>query len=269
MQTCFIYDCTPRFVQFCALSESRYTGKERDTESGLDYFGARYYASTMGRFMSPDPSRLSVDFQDPQTWNRYTYVLNRPLTMIDRNGKWPTEIHNEIIDNAFPNLSNRQRQILKDISAKQDSVTSGGQGTDVAYEHAMRNANQTVAEAKALYDNYVANQGDIAQDAQMDWYLQEPDWPALSDEALGDFGKALHAVLDSTSPAHEGFQVWKHWLHFGRDMDHKGREATITPMQMRSAVAAARSQFNDVFNRFGFQAFQDQPVYVVTSRIIY
>jgi RHS repeat-associated protein len=32
-----------------------FTGKERDTESGNDYFGARYYASSMGRFMSPDP----------------------------------------------------------------------------------------------------------------------------------------------------------------------------------------------------------------------
>jgi len=33
---------------------SRYSGKERDAESGNDYFGARYYASSMGRFMSPD-----------------------------------------------------------------------------------------------------------------------------------------------------------------------------------------------------------------------
>ncbi|HXS11613.1 MAG TPA: RHS repeat-associated core domain-containing protein, partial [Acidobacteriaceae bacterium] len=37
----------------------KFTGKERDTESGLDYFGARYYASSMGRFMSPDPSGLA------------------------------------------------------------------------------------------------------------------------------------------------------------------------------------------------------------------
>jgi RHS repeat-associated protein len=40
------------------FSRYRYTGKERDTESGNDYFGARYYASSMGRFMSPDPSGL-------------------------------------------------------------------------------------------------------------------------------------------------------------------------------------------------------------------
>jgi RHS repeat-associated protein len=37
----------------------KFTGKERDTESGNDYFGARYYSSSMGRFLSPDPSGLS------------------------------------------------------------------------------------------------------------------------------------------------------------------------------------------------------------------
>ena len=37
-----------------APQKHHFTGKERDTESGLDYFGARYYTSSMGRFMSPD-----------------------------------------------------------------------------------------------------------------------------------------------------------------------------------------------------------------------
>lgn len=47
------------------------TGKERDTESGNDYFGARYYASTMGRFLSPDEANLSaiMHMDDPQSWN--------------------------------------------------------------------------------------------------------------------------------------------------------------------------------------------------------
>ena len=49
-----MYDCTPEYVRLCALDASRYTSKERDQETGLDYGGARYYASSMGRFMSPD-----------------------------------------------------------------------------------------------------------------------------------------------------------------------------------------------------------------------
>jgi RHS repeat-associated protein len=70
-----------------AQHESRYTGKERDTESGLDYFGARYYSSNTGRFMSPDPLGPWVaDATNPQTWNMYSYALNNPLTNIDPSG---------------------------------------------------------------------------------------------------------------------------------------------------------------------------------------
>lgn len=54
MQTDYIYDCTRRFAHSYGLISFRFTGKERDTESGNDYFEARYYSSAMGRFMSPD-----------------------------------------------------------------------------------------------------------------------------------------------------------------------------------------------------------------------
>jgi RHS repeat-associated protein len=68
---------------------SHYTGKERDAESGNDYFGARYYASSMGRWMSPDPSMESEILEVPQTWNRYSYVYNRPLYGTDPDGRCP------------------------------------------------------------------------------------------------------------------------------------------------------------------------------------
>src|ERR1700719_2099268 len=67
---------------------SRYTGKERDTESGNDYFGARYYASTMGRWMSPDWSAKEepvpyVKLDNPQSLNLYGYVGNNPFSRVD------------------------------------------------------------------------------------------------------------------------------------------------------------------------------------------
>jgi RHS repeat-associated protein len=65
---------------------SRCTGKERDTESGLDYFGARYYGSNMGRFMSPDPWLGSMDIANPQSLNRYSYAQNNPLKYTDPTG---------------------------------------------------------------------------------------------------------------------------------------------------------------------------------------
>ena len=58
----------------------KFTGKERDGESGLDYFGARHYASSMGRFMQPDPAGIWVaDLTVPQSWNLYSYALNNPI----------------------------------------------------------------------------------------------------------------------------------------------------------------------------------------------
>jgi len=68
-------------------TEQHFTGKERDSDSGNDYFGARYYTSTMGRFSSPDPGWfLSTRLRNPQTWNLYSYVLNNPLRFVDPDG---------------------------------------------------------------------------------------------------------------------------------------------------------------------------------------
>jgi RHS repeat-associated protein len=70
-----------------------YTGKERDTESGNDYFGARYYASSMGRFLSPDWSAKVTPvpyakLDNPQSLNLYAYVGNNPMTRFDPDGHW-------------------------------------------------------------------------------------------------------------------------------------------------------------------------------------
>jgi len=71
--------------------KSRYTGKERDTESGNDYFGARYFGSSMGRFMSPDwsddPDPVPfADLENPQSLNLYAFAGNNPLSAVDEDG---------------------------------------------------------------------------------------------------------------------------------------------------------------------------------------
>ena len=74
-----------------ATDHYKFTGKERDIESGLDSFGARYYSSNMGRFMSPDWSDSPVpipfgDLNDPQSLNLYSYVRNNPISGVDLDG---------------------------------------------------------------------------------------------------------------------------------------------------------------------------------------
>lgn len=66
---------------------SRSTGKERDQETGLDYFGARYFSRGQGRFTSPDEPLIDQDPSDPQSWNLYSYVRNNPLRSIDSTGR--------------------------------------------------------------------------------------------------------------------------------------------------------------------------------------
>ena len=82
----------------------KFTNKERDVETGFDYFEARYYASPHGRFISVDPYNLALEKQfasdakkaetqfkgylsNPQRWARYTYTLNNPLVFTDPHGE--------------------------------------------------------------------------------------------------------------------------------------------------------------------------------------
>src|SRR2546425_2524123 len=68
-----------------------FTGKERDSESGLDNFGARYYSSSMGRWATPDWSArpAAVPYAvlgNPQSLNLYSYVKNNPVSLTDPDG---------------------------------------------------------------------------------------------------------------------------------------------------------------------------------------
>ncbi|WP_420239026.1 RHS repeat-associated core domain-containing protein [Telmatobacter bradus] len=72
-------------------TEHHFTGKERDTESGNDYFEARYYGSNFGRFLTPDWSAKVepvpyAKMDNPQSLNLYVYVLNNPLRSFDADG---------------------------------------------------------------------------------------------------------------------------------------------------------------------------------------
>jgi RHS repeat-associated protein len=80
-------------LQFLANDSNHYkfTGKERDAETQLDYFGARYYSNGLGRFITPDWSTVPVpvpyaDLTDPQSLNQYSYVRNIPTVRADADG---------------------------------------------------------------------------------------------------------------------------------------------------------------------------------------
>lgn len=66
----------------------QFTQKERDVETGLDNFVARFYSATHGRFTSCDPNSVgSRQIINPQRWNLYVFVLNNPLVLYDPDGQ--------------------------------------------------------------------------------------------------------------------------------------------------------------------------------------
>jgi RHS repeat-associated protein len=97
---------------------SRCTGKERDAESGLDNFGARFDTSSLGRFMTPDPLMASGHVSDPRTWNRYTYALNDPLQFTDPTGM---EVSSACADN-------KTCEITVKVNVVWDNTANHGKG---------------------------------------------------------------------------------------------------------------------------------------------
>ncbi len=85
------YDYTPfgeEVVNPPVQDPRRFAGKEWDAESDLNYFGARYFASEIGRFTSVDPVlEQDTALTNPLRWNRYGYGLNNPLRNVDADGR--------------------------------------------------------------------------------------------------------------------------------------------------------------------------------------
>jgi RHS repeat-associated protein len=108
---------------------ARFTGKERDTESGLDYFVKRYHASSLGRFMSPDPfipfnlkkDKFQAWISNPQHWNKYAYGLNNPLLYVDPSGMTETIyywLNNSLSDEQKKFFQEHKIEILNAIADK-------------------------------------------------------------------------------------------------------------------------------------------------------
>jgi RHS repeat-associated protein len=132
----------------------KFTGKERDNETGLDFFGARYYATVQGRFTTTDPTYFQfVMLVDPQRLNLYGYARNNPLKWVDPEGEQLYLRGNEdwLTTNVLHKMAGGQEEFDKyfDISDGQVVVRDG---VDIS------NANEGIQELAGLAtatENYV------------------------------------------------------------------------------------------------------------------
>jgi RHS repeat-associated protein len=104
-------------------TEHHFTGKEHDAESGNDYFDARYYNSTMGRFMSPDWSAQEepipyAKLDDPQSLNLYAYVENNPLDRMDVDGHTPdVTFESKELEDDFDDMAAKSPSFKTELDA--------------------------------------------------------------------------------------------------------------------------------------------------------
>ena len=118
----------------------QFTQKERDTETGLDYFLARYYGSTQGRFTSPDPIIISdKQVENPPLWNLYSCVGNNPLAYTDPTGMELVQL-GQHTDEQIKRRQAEIKQQLKDLTQNK----SISKNERKAQEKALKAENKTL-----------------------------------------------------------------------------------------------------------------------------
>lgn len=103
-----------------------FTSKERDSETGLDWFATRYFSFAQGRFTSPDQPFAGQHADDPQSWNMYAYVRNNPLRYTDPDGR-----------DCFEGLSSCGSYLMGGAKGVVNLLTSGALNAPTALANAL------------------------------------------------------------------------------------------------------------------------------------
>jgi RHS repeat-associated protein len=136
-------------------NDYKFTGKKRDIETGLDYFGARYYSNGLGRWVSPDWAAKATSvpyalFSDPQTLNLYSYVRSTPTTRYDVDGHCPDGICIDITKMTQQQLDH-QAELTKQVAiGAAKAVGSAAYHAVMSSNPVLQAIDHHVGEPKAL-----------------------------------------------------------------------------------------------------------------------
>jgi RHS repeat-associated protein len=150
-------------------SPLRFAGKERDAETGLDYFGGRYYAPSTGRFSTVDPVLpLDTAQLDPQLFNRYVYVRNNPLRFVDPDGRCLWDL---CVGEIAVTLGVSKAVVVGGMMASALSVAIWNKRTEIA-ESTSQLITMTASGMRSAVDA-------VYQSSRRDPYVLPDDYPTL------------------------------------------------------------------------------------------
>lgn len=203
-----------------------FTGRENDSTS-LYYYRTRYYSPQLQRFLSQDRTGFSGG-----NLNLYGYAANSPLKYSDPLGLWSTPAHDYFLKNRFGDIDPQLfGQLMAGSQATDDWVTLFL--PSFSPEHAMTPIWGDKKKAKEEMCNHAKN--------HMNQFKQY-----LNNDAQGlayfHLGMALHPVMDSTSPLHQGMQRWPsnivHHGERGEGLDEITPELETRTVNLMGAVAS-------------------------------
>jgi RHS repeat-associated protein len=161
----------------------KFTGKERDTESGLDDFAARFYTSNYGRFLSADDAKY-MHPADPQTFNLYSYVANNPLNAVDPTGHDPNRAmrYMRTVDEGENVGLNETTQAEEENNDVVGDTIADVQQHELAVEAAAQAAGQQQQQQQQLQNQSASSSSDKRTDIMLS-DNNVPPKPALKEGA--------------------------------------------------------------------------------------
>jgi RHS repeat-associated protein len=202
----------------------KFTGKERDAETGLDYFGARYYGAQIGRFTTADPLYTwRENVVDPQRWNRYAYGRNNGLRYTDPTGLF-------VFDAS---VTDRQKSAFRSALASAER----------AARNLSSNERATVAESLAAYGAEGVANGVTVSFARLQVGGEtRPDAvPWVYDEATNSLTASFTAVLNQSL---RGDDLTIAVAHEGRHLADAQAYAAALTAEARGGPSATNSLAN-------------------------
>jgi RHS repeat-associated protein len=189
-----------------------FTAKELDEETGLYYFGARYYDPRTSVWQSPDPAlgqylegNPNRGVFDSRNLGLFSYVGNNPVKLEDPDGLYKKNVHFDVTRLIFKAVGFSDKDATT-IAAADAGVDVGATSPGYAVKRYYLGGKAGRAEAKHILEmwHFPVDQGGVTQENSPKALQRLRN--AIKGGKLKEIGKQLHVYQDSWS--HQGFQPW-------------------------------------------------------------